>query len=155
MLWVFPPPMPVTVMVNVPVAALRLAFTVIVEFEPAVTGDGLKLALAPLPSPAADRLIEIGVPIADVVMVSVLELPLLTVTVLDVAPIVKSDDVAEVTVRPTVVVSVVPSEVFPVTVMGKLPVAAVELAVNERTEVPVPLTGLVPKLAVTPEGSAE
>ena len=52
-------------------------------------------------------------------MVSVPELPLLTVKAPDVAPIVKSDDVVEVTVRPTVVVSVVPSEVFPVTVTGK------------------------------------
>jgi hypothetical protein len=62
-----------------------------------------------------------------------------------------------VTVRLTLVDSTVlfVSEPVPVTVTEVVPVAAVELALKVRTELPAAPIGLVPKANVTPEGKPE
>lgn len=132
------------------------ACTVIVEDPLPEIDDGLNVTDAPLLVPEADK---VTVPVnpdrAEIVTESPMELPRLTV-IGDPAPIVKSPAPVDDTVRFTEVVSVVPSEVFPVTVMGNVPVVAVALAVKVRTEVSGgPLTGFVPNAAVTPEGKVD
>lgn len=148
--------MPVIRIVEVPLEAGWLIFNVKVELPPAVTEDLDRLAETPFGSPETVRLTVPGVPMAVVLIVTVEEPPLGIVRVVGLALIVKSLLVeAGLTVRLTGVVSVVPSEVLPVTVMEEVPVVAVDVAVNVRTDVPLPLTGLVANAAVTPEGKPE
>lgn len=154
--WVLAPSVPVIKIVEDPVEAGWAAFTVKVALPPAVNEDLDRLAETPFASPETVRLTVPAVPTAVVLMVTVDEPPLEIVRVGGLALIVKSLLVeAGLTVRLTGVVSVVPSEVVPVTVTENVPVVAVDVAVNVRTDVPLPLTGLVPNAAVTPEGRPE
>ena len=105
------------VMVRVPVDALRLTVTVIVEVpEPGAAMElGLKDTVTPLPAPEADKLIpELKPPETAVVIVEVPELRRATVRDVGDAPIEKLGFVP-VTVSVNVVVSVVLQEV-PLTV---------------------------------------
>ncbi len=85
----------------------------------------------------------------ETVMVTVLELPLGTETEVRLEAMVKSG--ASFTVRKMFTVWL-RLPLVPVTVMVKLPVVAVELAVRERVEVPGGVTGLGVNEAVTPDG---
>ena len=114
---VFPPPFPVTVIVDVPSAALLPAAIVIVEVpEPgAATVAGLKLTVTPRGWPEADSAIDELKPFnAVVVIVEVPEVRRATVTALE-ALMLKSAPAVD-TVRETVVVCVTPPPV-PVTVI--------------------------------------
>ena len=136
--------------------ALCPTFTVRVTLPPAVTEELESVAVTPLERPESVRLTVPAVPMAVVLMVAVDELPREMMSAFGLAPMVKSPLVeVGLTVRLTDVVCVVPSDVFPVMVMEDVPVAAVEEAVSVSSDEPLPLTGLVPKLAVTPEGSPE
>ncbi len=117
---VTPPPVAVMVMVSVPVVACLLALMVMVELpEPgAAIVLGLNDMLMPLPAPEAVRLtLELKPPLTEVVMVSVVEPPCATESDEEAATIVKSPDVAALTVRETVVDCVSPPPV-PVMVIG-------------------------------------
>lgn len=106
------------VIVRLPVLARLLTVTVIFEVpEPGAAMElGLKLTVTPLPSPEADREIEeLKPPETAVVIVEVPELLLATVIDVGEALMVKLG-LVPVTVRETVVVSVVLPEV-PLTVM--------------------------------------
>jgi hypothetical protein len=112
---------------------------------------GLKLTTRPPSAPEADKLTaELKLPETAVVIVDVPEPPLATLNDEGDALIVKSG-VGPVTVRETVVVSVVLPEV-PVTVMGYVPVAVDEPTVIVMVEVQAPVIEVGLKLAVTPDG---
>jgi hypothetical protein len=122
--------------------------------EPPVTGFGLKLAFAPGGNPLA---LKVTLPVnpPDPVTVTPYEVSLPAVTVCEVgvgAAMEKSATTVAFTVNEMVVVWLSKPEV-PVMVTFVVPVVAVELAVNV-TEL-VEIVGLVPKLAVTPDGSPE
>ena len=147
--------MPLTTMLKVPVDALRLTLTFIVElpFPPDIE-DGLKLMEVPLPCPDADNEIEEMLPCANAVVI--LEEPeelLEMLSDVGFAEIVKFDEAA-VTVRVIVVIATVvfESEPLPVTVTVNVPVAAVAAAVKVSTELPDGPIGFVLKPTVTPEG---
>src|SRR5437868_14489090 len=83
-------PVPVTVMVYVPGAAVP-ALTVSVELPPDWIGLGLKVQLAPLGHPLVERITDCALP--DVIVVEMLlvpEAPWLTVTLLGLALMEKS-----------------------------------------------------------------
>ncbi len=118
-LWVTPPPVPVTVIAFVPLLALFA--TLIVMTDDPVPGAGIgfvvKLTVTPLPCPDADKEIaELNPFKAVVLMVDVPEPPRTTVTEAGEALMLKSG-VTPVTVRLTVVVCVIPPPT-PVTVIG-------------------------------------
>lgn len=115
---------------------------------------GLKLTLKPPPPPEADNLIaELKPPEIAVVIVEVPEPPLATFNDVGDAPMVKSG-AGPVTVRETLVVSVVLPEV-PVTVMGYVPGVVVEPTVIVMVEVPAPVIEDGLKPTDTPDGSPE
>ena len=102
-----------------PVVARLLMVNLTVELPlPPEMEVGLKETVAPLFWPDAERLMEVIVPcVTAVVILEVPDDPLLTVSDVGPAPIVKLEGAA-VTVRVKEVVSiVVPSEPVPVTVM--------------------------------------
>jgi hypothetical protein len=115
---VTPPPVPVTVIVDVPAFALLDTVMVAVELpEPFAMDVGLKVTVTPVGIPDADNAIADLKPpegVADTLVVPFL--PGATLTVAGAALRVKLPPVVEVTVRETVVVSVVLPAV-PVTVM--------------------------------------
>ena len=109
---VFPPPVPLMVMVNVFSVAVVPTLTVIVDVpEPgAPMGLGLKVTFCSPPAPVADNLIaELKLPRAAVVILAVPDAPRATVIAVGDALMVKSALTAEVTIRATVVVCVMPS----------------------------------------------
>jgi hypothetical protein len=114
---VMPPPLAVTVMGEVPVAAEEPTAMVIVELPaPPEIDVGLKLTATPLGAPEADNEIaELNPPMLVVVIVDVPELPVATLTAVGETDTVKSLDA--VIVRLAVVVCVIPPPVA-VTVMG-------------------------------------
>ena len=119
MVWVTPPPVPVTVIVRVPVlACLPTAIVMVDDPVPgAAMGFGLKLTVTRLPCPEADNEMDELKPFKAVVLIVELpEVPRLTVTELGEALIVKSG-ATPVTVKLTVVVCVIPPPT-PVTVIG-------------------------------------
>jgi hypothetical protein len=141
----------VTVMVWLPVEALRPTVMVMVELPAPVMEEGLKLTELPLPSPEA--LSEIGEsnpPVAAVVMVTWPELLRATLTELGLALTAKPA-VLLVTVRDTVVVSTVPPEV-PLTVTVYVPGEVLEETVIDMLEEPAPVIEPGLKPMVTPEG---
>jgi len=105
------PLLPVMVMVRVPVAALRLVVIFIVDVPAPVRELGLNVMVTPLPSPEADKEMEESKPpVTAVVMVTFAELSRLRLT--EVGEALKENPAEdEVTVRETVVVSVVLPEV--------------------------------------------
>ena len=119
-LWVTPPPVPVTVIVFVPLLAF-LETRIVITDDP-VPGAGmgfrLKLTVTPLACPDADNEIAALNPFkAVVLMVDVPEPPRATVTEEGKALMLKSGGAGVVTVRETVVVCVIPPPT-PVTVIG-------------------------------------
>lgn len=145
------PEVPVMVTVAVPVVAFELALrvTTLVEFVGLVP----KLAVTPEGSPDADRVtLPVNPPEGLTVIVLFPLEPCVTVKLEGEAESEKSGFTAALTVRETVVVCVRLPEV-PVMVTVAVPVAAVELALSVKELVEV--VGLVPKLAVTPEGRPE
>ncbi len=107
-----PPPVPVTVIVDVSTAADGATAIVMVDVpEPGTAiGFGLKLTVTPLGWPVADNVIEELKPFnAVVVMLEVPDVCRATVTALGEALMLKSP--AAVTVRETVVVCVTPPPV--------------------------------------------
>src|ERR1017187_1807996 len=151
----FPPPVPVTTMLKVPVVALRFTVMFIVELPfPPVIEDGLKPIEVPLLCPDADNEIDEILPCMTAVVI--LEEPeelLEMLSDVGFAEMLKFDGAA-VTVRVTVVVATVVfvSEPVPVTVTVNVPVAAVDVAVKVSSELPDGPIGLVPMPTVTPEG---
>jgi hypothetical protein len=104
------------VIVRLPILAFLPTFTVIFEVPAPVIDVGLNVMVSPLPSPEADRLIaESKPPDTVVVIVDVPELSLAILIEVGDA-LIENPAVVLVTVRDTVVVSVVLPEV-PVTVM--------------------------------------
>ncbi len=119
MVWVWPPPVAVMVMVELPVGARLPMSMVMVDLpEPgAAMVLGLKEMLLLLPSPVADRVMaELKVPETVVVRVTLPDEPLSMVMEVGEAERVKLPVTAAVTVSETVVEWVMPSPV-PVTVM--------------------------------------
>jgi hypothetical protein len=115
--WVLLPPVPVTVMVEVPVAAEAATVMVIVELpEPGAAIEvGLKATVTPVGWPEAESATaELKPPATVVVMVTLPAVPWVIVAEVGDAAMVKS---GLVTVRVTVAVCVVLPPV-PVTVMG-------------------------------------
>lgn len=144
------------VMVRLPVRAVLLTVTVIVDVpEPGAAMElGLKVTVTPLPSPEADKLIaESKPPETAVVMVEVPEPRLATLIEAGDALMVKLG-LVPVTVRETVVVSVVLPDV-PVTVMGYVPATMDEATVRVIVDVPAPVIKVGLKLTVTPVGWPE
>ncbi len=130
-------------MLKVPVAALRLSVTFIVEVPLPAMEDGLKLMLVPFFWPDADSEIEEILPkVTVVVMVEVAEPPFAIESDVGFAVIVKLDGTV-VTVRLMVVDCTVPSLPVPVTVTVAVPILAVVLAVKVNTELPEGPMGLV------------
>jgi len=137
--------------VAVPVVAVELALRVTTLVE--VVGLVPKLAVTPEGNPDADRVtLPVNPPTGLTVIVLFPLLPCVTVKLDGEAESEKSGFTVALTVSEIVVVCVRLPEV-PVMVTVAVPVAAVELAVNV-TEL-VDVVGLVPKLAVTPEGRPE
>lgn len=98
----------VMVMVRVPVVAVLDVLTVMVELPAPLKEVGLKETVSPLPWPEAERLMEpLNPPVMEVMIVAVPEEPRSMVSDAGEAETLKLP-VAEVTVRFTVVVSVVP-----------------------------------------------
>ena len=125
-------------MVNVPVFALRFDVMVIFEFPvPPKIDEGLKLMLVLLAVPDADRAIDVTYPeLTAVVMVTLPVDPLDTVSAGELEETLKTVGI-EVMVMLTVAVAIVaPSVLVPVTVMPKVPVAAVGKAVKVSVDVP-------------------
>lgn len=157
--WVTPPPVPVTVIVRVPGVALLATLSLMVD-DPvpgAGMGFGLKLTVTRLPCPEADNEIaELNPFKAVVLIVEEPELPRLTVTEEGDELIVKSAGLDEVTVSETVVVCVIPPPT-PVTVMVYVPGVTLAATAIVITELPVPGAGmgLTLKVTVTPLGSPE
>jgi len=141
------PEFPVIMMGKVPVAAVPLAVSV--NDVVAVMLDGLKVT--PLGRPEAAKAIVPENPFCGVtVIVPVPVAPCVIVRLLGEAERAKLGTAAAFTVRLNVAVCVRLPEV-PVIVMGKVPVAAVLLAVSVSAAVPVMLDGL----DVTPLGKPE
>jgi hypothetical protein len=117
---------------------------------------GLKLPVTPEGKPeAVSAITELNPPLNEVVTVTYPLCPWMSDPDVGETEIVKLAATGAVTVRFTVVVSIVAPEV-PVIVMGYVPVVAVVPTVNVSVALPAPvivLEGL--KLAVTPEGSVE
>ena len=91
-------------MLAVPVVALRLTVTFIVDVPFPAIDDGLKEIVVPLFCPVADSVIEEMLPrVTVVVIVAFFEVPLVMLSVVGLAPTVKLDGAA-VTLRLTVVV---------------------------------------------------
>lgn len=113
-----PPPVAVTVMVGVPVAARRLTVTVIFDVPaPPLIGFGLKLTETLDGTPEAERLTdELNPPETVVVSVELPDEPRAMISEVGLAVIEKSG-VVPGTVTLTVVVATVLSDV-PVTVIG-------------------------------------
>lgn len=153
---VIPPPVALTVIVRVPVVARVVVLIVRVEVpDPgAAIDDGLNVAVSPLPSPDADRLIaELKLPEAAVVIFVVPELPRLIVNDVGEAETVNATGFDEVTVSVIVAVFVAPPP-EPVTVIVYVPTAVVEATASVTFELPEPGAaidvGLKP--TVTPVG---
>ena len=142
---------PVTVTVEVPTVAVLLAVKVRTLVD--VVGLVPKAAVTPLGRPDADR-VTLPVKPPEGVSVIVLEplVPCLTVKLEGEADNEKFGVATPVTVSEIVVVWLNVPDV-PVIVTVDVPVVAVELAVNV-TELEV-VVGLVPNVAVTPEGRPE
>lgn len=86
-------------MLAVPLVALRLTVTFIVEVPPPAIDDGLKETVVPLFCPVAESAIEEMLPeVTFVVIVELPELPLVMLRDVGLAPMVKFD-VTAVTVR--------------------------------------------------------
>ena len=149
--WVSVPEVPDTVTVAVPVVAVLLAVKVTTLVE--VVGLVPKLAVTPAGRPEADKLTLPVNPFSLFTVIVLLPLPpRVTATLVDEAESEKSGAAWAFTVREIVVVCVVVPEV-PVIVTVDVPVVAVTLAVRVRTLVEV--VGLVPNVAVTPEGNPD
>lgn len=142
------------VTLTVPVAAVLLAARVRLEVPGVPTDAGLKLAVTPEGSPDADNATaELNPPSAEVDTVTPAELPCVRDTLEGARLKVKSGGCAAVTVTAIVVVCVTPPPVA-VTVMLKVPAAAMLLAEIVIVELPVPGAAMEAglKVAVTPEG---
>jgi len=146
-------------MVYVPVAARLDTVILIVDVPDPGAGIvvGLKLMVTPEGAPAADNETEeLKPPEPAVVIVTLLDLPGLTVSAVGDALMVKSGLAADVTVSETGVVRVKPPPV-PVTVIVYVPVAVPEATAMVIVDVPDPGAareeGL--KLTVTPLGWPE
>ena len=154
---VIPPPVAVTVTLDVPVVAVPLAVNVRVELPlpGAAIEAALKLAVTPVGNPATDSpTAELNPPLTVVVIVELPDVPCARDRLEGDATTVKSAGCAAFTVRDSVAVCVIPPPV-PVMVTFTVPVAAVLLAVRVRLEVPGVPTEAGLKLAVTPEGRPE
>ena len=104
---VTPPPLPVTVMVEVPLMAVLPTVNVSVELPPpgAPMDAGLKLAVTPVGRPDAERdTAELKPPLTTVEIVVLPELPWMTERLAGDAVSVKFGEAAAFTVRATVVV---------------------------------------------------
>ena len=114
---VAPVALPVTVILKVPTDAFRLALTFMVEFPVGTTGLALNETLMPLPMPDADSVTGAAPPLTRVtVMTSEVLLPRLTL-IDELAAESEKTGGGAVTFSVTVVVSGVPLEGVPVTVM--------------------------------------
>lgn len=145
---------PVTVSVNVPIAAAPVVAMVSVEPWPAVTDAGLNVALAPEGRPVADRLTTRAVPDTTCVLTAnvVLE-PATTIRLAGLAPMEKSS-VAAVTVRLAAVECVAGGELYwPVIVKPNVPTAAVVVVDTVSVELCPAGTEVGLKLALAPEGN--
>jgi len=146
--WVSEPDVPVMVIVLVPVVAVLLAVNVNTLVD--VVGFVPKEAVTPLGRAEFESVTDPVKPFEGVTVIVLLPLvPCLTVRLLGEADNEKFGVAVAFTVNEIVVVCVSEPEV-PVMVTVEVPVVAVELAVNV-TEL-LEVVGLVPKLAVTPEG---
>ncbi len=158
MVFVTPPPVPVIVMGYVPVLAVLETVSVKCDVpEPgAAMGFGLKLAVTPEGNVEYDsEIAALNEPEVVVVTVAYPLWPSARDPVLGETEMVKLAATGAVTVRFTVVVSVVVPEV-PVMVIGYVPVGVDELVANVSVELPLPVVNEVGlKLAVTPEGNVE
>lgn len=145
------PEVPVMVTVAVPVVAVLLADKVRTLDE--VVGLVPNVAVTPAGKPDADKLtLPVNPPEGVTVIVLFPLFPWTTVTLEGDAESEKFGVATAFTVREIVVVCVSVPEV-PVMVTVAVPVVAVLLAVNVTTLVDV--VGLVPKVAVTPEGKPD
>jgi hypothetical protein len=145
------PEVPITVMLYVPVTVDEPTVIVMVEVPAPVIEVGLKLTVTPVGWPVADKVMaELKPPVAALLIVEPPELPCATETEAGAALMVKLG-VVPVTVRETVVVSVVLPEV-PVTEMPYVPVTADEATAIVMVEVPAPVIEVGLKLTVTPVG---
>ena len=150
-MWVALPFLPFMVIVWSPSAALSPTLTIMVEVPAPVTISGLKLTVTPVGWPLANKVMALSKPLKTaVVIVKVPELPLAMLIDEGAALTVKLG-VAAVTVRETVVVSLVLPEV-PVTVMLYVPATVDEPTFIVMVEVPAPLIEVGLKLTVTPVG---
>ena len=131
-------------MLAVPLVANRFTVIFIVEDPVPAIDDGLKEMLVPLFCPDAESAIEEMLPsVTCVEIVDVPEEPLVMLSVVGLAAIVKFEGAA-VTVRLTVVVCTVPRPSLPVTVTEVVPVAADALALKVIVELPEGPNGFVP-----------
>ncbi|TME29942.1 MAG: hypothetical protein E6I66_10500 [Chloroflexi bacterium] len=147
---------PVTVRVNVPIAADAVVPIVSVELCPAVTSAGLNVALAPEGSPLANRLTVRAVPDATCVLTVYVVLEPATIVRLAGAALMEksSGAVAAVTVRMATVECDVGGELYwPVIVKPKVPVAAVAVVDTVRVEFCPALIEAGLKLAFAPDGN--
>jgi len=146
---------PVTVSVNVPVAAAAVVAMVSVEPSPAVTDAGSNVALAPEGRPLADRLTVRAVPDATCVLTANVVLdPASTDWLGGPALMEKSSIAAAVTVRLAAVECVAGGELYwPVIVKPKVPTAAVVVVDTVSVELCPAVTDVGLKLALAPEGS--
>jgi len=146
-----PVDVPVTVMLYVPVTVDEPTVIVMVEVPAPVIEVGLKFTVTPVGWPVADKVTaELKPPVTALLMVEFPELPCTTEIEAGAALMVKPG-VAPVTVRETVVVSVVLPEV-PVTVMLYVPVTVDEATAIVMVEVPAPVIEVGLKVTVTPVG---
>jgi len=146
--WVSDPEVPVTAMVLVPVVAVALAVNVRTLVD--VVGLVPNAAVTPLGRAELESVTDPVKPPEGVTVTVLLPLvPWVTVRLAGDAESEKFGVAVAFTVRLTVVVCVSVPDV-PVMVTEEVPVAAVALAVNVTLLLDV--VGLVPKLAVTPEG---
>jgi len=151
------PDVPVTVTVAVPTVAVEEAVSVRVEvalpLAGGVTGLVEKAAVTPVGRPLTVSVVaELKLFWLVTVIVLVPLVPWVIASEDGDAAMVKFADAVAVTVRARVVVAVRLPEV-PVMVTVAVPVVAVLLAVSVSTLVPV--VGLVPNAAVTPEGKPD
>src|SRR5438876_3085491 len=147
---------PVTMSVNVPIAADAVVAIVSVEPCPAVTDAGSNVALAPEDSPLADRLTVRAVPDATWVVTAYVVLEPATIVRLAGAALMEksSGAVAAVTVRMATVECDVGGELYwPVTVKPNVPVAAVAVVETVRVEFCPALIEEGLKLAFAPDGN--
>ena len=145
------PEVPVIVTFEVPTVAVALAVKVITLVL--VVGLVANAAVTPAGNPVAARVtLPVKVPVSVTVMVSLAVLPCVTDNAAGDAASVKPDTGVAVTVSEMEVEAVSVPEV-PVMVTVDVPAVAVALAANVTTLLPV--VGLVPNVAVTPEGNPE